>query len=130
LEDRAYEILKMVLLDSKWNVPASSLTHGEQRKLEIAILLALETEVLLLDEPTAGMALEEVPSILELLKQIKNQRNKTILLVEHKMDVLMALSDSIAVLHEGKLIADDTPEAVSQNKEVQEAYFGGGRSRG
>jgi branched-chain amino acid transport system ATP-binding protein len=130
LEDRAYEILKMVLLDSKWNVPASSLTHGEQRKLEIAILLALETEVLLLDEPTAGMALEEVPSILELLKQIKNRKDKTILLVEHKMDVLMALSDSIAVLHEGKLIADDTPEAVSRNKEVQEAYFGGGRSRG
>jgi len=130
LEDRAYEILKMVLLDTKWNVPASGLTHGEQRKLEIAILIALGTEVLLLDEPTAGMALEEVPSILELLKQIKNRRNKTILLVEHKMDVLMALSDSIAVLHEGKLIADDTPETISKNKEVQEAYFGGGRSRG
>jgi branched-chain amino acid transport system ATP-binding protein len=129
LEDRAYEILKTVLLDTKWNVSASSLTHGEQRKLEIAILLALETEVLLLDEPTAGMALEEVPSILELLKQIKIRRDKTILLVEHKMDVLMALSDSITVLHEGKLIADDTPEAISQNKEVQEAYFGGGRSR-
>jgi len=130
LEDRAYEILKMVLLDSKWNVPASSLTHGEQRKLEIAILLALETEVLLLDEPTAGMALEEVPSILELLKEIKSRKDKTILLVEHKMDVLMALSDSIAVLHEGKLIANDTPEAISKNEEVQEAYFGGGRSRG
>jgi branched-chain amino acid transport system ATP-binding protein len=130
LEDRSYDILKMVLLDSKWNVPASSLTHGEQRKLEIAILLALETEVLLLDEPTAGMALEEVPSILELLKEIKSRKDKTILLVEHKMDVLMALSDSIAVLHEGKLIADDTPETISQNKEVQEAYFGGGRSRG
>ena len=130
LEDRAYEILKTVLLDTKWNVPASSLTHGEQRKLEIAILLALETEVLLLDEPTAGMALEEVPSILELLKQIKIRRDKTILLVEHKMDVLMALSDSITVLHEGKLIADDTPEAISKSKEVQEAYFGGGRSRG
>ena len=130
LEDRAYEILNMVLLDTKWSVPASSLTHGEQRKLEIAILLALEPEVLLLDEPTAGMALEEVPSILDLLKQIKNRKDKTILLVEHKMDVLMALSDSIAVLHEGKLIADDTPEAISKNKEVQEAYFGGGRSRG
>ncbi len=130
LEDRAYEILKMVLLDTKWNVPASSLTHGEQRKLEIAILLALEPKVLLLDEPTAGMALEEVPSILELLKQIKNRGDKTILLVEHKMDVLMALSDSIAVLHEGKLIANDTPEAIGKNKEVQEAYFGGGRSRG
>ncbi len=130
LEDRAYELLEMVLLDTKWNVPASSLTHGEQRKLEIAILLALEPEVLLLDEPTAGMALEEVPSILEILKNIKDKKNKTILLVEHKMDVLMALSDSIAVLHEGKLIADDAPEAISKNQEVQEAYFGGGRSRG
>jgi branched-chain amino acid transport system ATP-binding protein len=129
-EDRAYELLNMVLLDLKWDVAASSLTHGEQRKLEIAILLALETEVLLLDEPTAGMALEEVPSILELLKQIKNRRDKTILLVEHKMDVLMALSDSIAVLHEGKLIVDDAPEVVSKNKEVQEAYFGRGQSRG
>ena len=129
-EDRAYELLEMVLLDTKWNVPASSLTHGEQRKLEIAILLALEPEVLLLDEPTAGMALEEVPSILEILRNIKDKKNKTILLVEHKMDVLMALSDSIAVLHEGKLIADDTPEAISKNQEVQEAYFGGGRSRG
>src|SRR5512137_56706 len=130
LEDRSYEILKTVLLDTKWNVPASSLTHGEQRKLEIAILLALETEVLLLDEPTAGMALEEVPSILELLKQIKIRRDKTILLVEHKMDVLMALSDSITVLHEGKLIADGPPEAISKNRDVQDAYFGGGRSRG
>ncbi len=129
-EERAYELLEMVLLNTKWNVSASSLTHGEQRKLEIAILLALEPEVLLLDEPTAGMALEEVPSILEILKNIKDKKDKTILLVEHKMDVLMALSDSIAVLHEGKLIADDTPEAISKNQEVQEAYFGGGRSRG
>jgi len=90
----------------------------------------LKTEVLLLDEPTAGMPIEEVPSILELLRQIKAQGEKTILLVEHKMDVLMALSDSIAVLHEGRLIADDTPEAISKNQEVQEAYFGGGRARG
>jgi branched-chain amino acid transport system ATP-binding protein len=129
-EDRAYELLEMVLLNTKWNVTASSLTHGEQRKLEIGILLALETEVLLLDEPTAGMSLEEVPSILEILKQIKNRRDKTILLVEHKMDVLMALSDSIAVLHEGKLIADGPPEAISKNRDVQDAYFGGGSSHG
>jgi branched-chain amino acid transport system ATP-binding protein len=128
LEDRAYELLETVLLHSKWDVPASSLTHGEQRKLEIAVLLALEPEVLLLDEPTAGMSLEEVPSILEILKQIKGRRDKTILLVEHKIDVLMALSDSVAVLHEGRLIADDTPEAISKNQVVQEAYFGGGSS--
>ncbi len=125
-EDRAYHLLKMVLLNKKWNSPASSLTHGEQRKLEIAVLLALEPEVLLLDEPTAGMSLEEVPSILELLMEIKGKRDKTILLVEHKLDVLMALSDSIAVLHEGRLIADDRPEVISQNRIVQEAYFGGG----
>jgi branched-chain amino acid transport system ATP-binding protein len=124
-EERAYQLVEMVLLNSKWNVAASSLTHGEQRKLEIGILLALETEVLLLDEPTAGMSLEEVPSILEILKQIRNKRDKTILLVEHKMDVLMALSDSIAILHEGKLIADGSPEAISTNRDVQEAYFGG-----
>lgn len=129
-EDRAYLLLEIVLLNTKWNILASSLTHGEQRKLEIAILLALEPEVLLLDEPTAGMPLEEVPSIIELLQEIKKKKDKTILLVEHKMDVLMALSDSIAVLHEGRLIADDTPEVVSKNQEVQEAYFGGGRSRG
>ena len=125
-EDRAYHLLEMVLLNKKWNSPASSLTHGEQRKLEIAVLLALEPEVLLLDEPTAGMSLEEVPSILELLMEIKEKRDKTILLVEHKLDVLMALSDSIAVLHEGRLIADDRPEVISQNRIVQEAYFGGG----
>lgn len=129
-EDQAYELLKGVLLDVKWNSPSSSLTHGEQRKLEMAILLALEPEVLLLDEPTAGMPLEEVPSILALLREIKSRRNKTVLLVEHKMDILMALSDSIAVLHEGRLIADDTPETVSKNPQVQEAYLGGGRSRG
>lgn len=130
LEDRAYQLLESVLLNAKWNVPASSLTHGEQRKLEIAILLALEPEVLLLDEPTAGMALEEVPSILEILSHIKAGRDRTILLVEHKMDVLMALSDSMAVLHGGRLIADDTPDVVSMNPEVQEAYFGGGRRYG
>jgi branched-chain amino acid transport system ATP-binding protein len=129
-EDRAYELLERVLLNTKWNAAASSLTHGEQRKLEIGILLALETEVLLLDEPTAGMSLEEVPSILEILKQIRNKRDKTILLVEHKMDVLMALSDSIAVLHEGRLIADGPPEAISKNRDVQEAYFGGRSSHG
>lgn len=129
-ENRAYDLLEMVLLNTKWNVAASSLTHGEQRKLEIGILLALETEVLLLDEPTAGMSLEEVPSILEILKRIKTERDKTILLVEHKMDVLMALSDSIAVLHEGRLIADGPPESISKNQQVQTAYFGGGSSHG
>jgi branched-chain amino acid transport system ATP-binding protein len=126
LEDRAYEILGSVLLDGKWSAPASDLSHGEKRKLEVAILLALEPEVLLLDEPTAGMALEEVPAIIALIERIKARRDTTILLVEHKIDMVMALSDSVGVLKDGRLIADDTPEAIGRNAEVQAAYFGGG----
>ena len=126
LEDRAYEVLESVLLASRWAATASTLSHGEQRKLEVGILLALEPDVLLLDEPTAGMALEEVPTIIELIQQLKARRDRTILLVEHKIDMVMALSDSIAVLKDGRLIADDTPAAISQNAAVQAAYFGGG----
>jgi branched-chain amino acid transport system ATP-binding protein len=126
LEDRAWEILETVLLGAKWQSPASELAHGEKRKLEVGILLALDAEVLLLDEPTAGMSLEEVPSIIALVESIRRRRDRTVLLVEHKIDMIMALSDSIAVLKDGRLIADDTPEAISRNAEVQAAYFGGG----
>ncbi len=102
LEDRAYELLQQVLLrGSLGRRSRASLTHGEQRKLEIAILLALDPEVLLLDEPTAGMSLEEVPAILEIIQQIKAGRNRTILLVEHKFDMIMTVSDTIAVLKDG-----------------------------
>jgi branched-chain amino acid transport system ATP-binding protein len=125
-EDQAYYILKDVLLDGKWAVPASELTHGEQRKLEIAILIALEPEILLLDEPTAGMSQEEVPAILEILEKIKSERDRTILLVEHKMDMIMTLSDTIAVLQDGRLIADGDPDDIHQSETVQKAYLGGG----
>ena len=128
-EDEAYAILKDVFLDDKWAAPANSLTHGEQRKLELAILIALKPEILFLDEPTAGMSQEEVPAILEILEQIKSNRDRTILLVEHKMDMIMTLSDSIAVLQDGKLIADGDPDTIHQSKEVQEAYLGGGAKR-
>ncbi len=126
LEERAYQFLGKVLLEKRWDAEAATLTHGEQRKLEIAILLALDPEILLLDEPTAGMSLEEVPTILELIQAIKDSRRRTILLVEHKFDMIMTLSDSIAVLKEGRLICDDTPEAVACNQEVMDAYLGGG----
>jgi branched-chain amino acid transport system ATP-binding protein len=125
-EDEAYALLKDLLLDNKWDAPASSLTHGEQRKLELAILMALEPNVLFLDEPTAGMSQEEVPAILEILAKVKSSRDRTILLVEHKMDMIMTLSDSIAVLQDGRLIADGDPETIHRSNEVQEAYLGGG----
>jgi branched-chain amino acid transport system ATP-binding protein len=129
-EDEAYTILQDMLLANKWADPANSLTHGEQRKLELAILMALEPRVLFLDEPTAGMSQEEVPAILEVLEKIKSTRDRTILLVEHKMDMIMSLSDSIAVLQDGRLIADGDPETIHRSKEVQEAYLGGGAKLG
>jgi branched-chain amino acid transport system ATP-binding protein len=130
LEDHAWALLQTVLLEGRWEAPAGELAHGEKRKLELAILLGLEPEVLLLDEPTAGMSLEEVPSIIALIDQIRQRRDRTILLVEHKIDMVLALSDSVAVLRDGRLIADDTPDAISRNPEVQAAYFGGGVSHG
>ncbi|WML59344.1 ABC transporter ATP-binding protein [Neobacillus sp. PS2-9] len=124
-EKRALEWLKLVLLDDKKDSLASNLAHGEKRKLEIAMLLALETEVLLLDEPTAGMSLEEVPAILEVIKRIKEQGNRTIILIEHKMDMILDLSDSVMVLFNGRLLADGTPEEIMKNDTVQSAYLGG-----
>ena len=123
-EDQAYDILKSVLLENKWNHFATTLSHGEQRKLEIAILLGMDAELLLLDEPTAGMSIEEVPTILDLLESLKDQRNRTILLVEHKIDMVIRLSDEIAVLQDGRLIAFDKPDEIMQNKQVQAAYLG------
>jgi branched-chain amino acid transport system ATP-binding protein len=119
-------VLETVLLAAKWRAPASDLAHGEKRKLELAILLALEPEVLLLDEPTAGMALEEVPVIIDLVQRIRARGDTTILLVEHKIDMVLALSDTIAVLKDGRLIAEGSPAAVRADPAVQAAYFGGG----
>ena len=125
ITEKAVELLEQVLLSNKIHATASQLSHGEKRKLEIAMLLALDTEVLLLDEPTAGMSLEEVPAILEVIKSIKEQGNKTILLIEHKMDMILDLSDSIMVLFNGKLLADGTPTEIMNNTTVQNAYLGG-----
>jgi branched-chain amino acid transport system ATP-binding protein len=125
LEERAIECLEQVHLTAKVNHLASSLAHGEKRKLEIAILLALDPELLLLDEPTAGMSLEEVPAIIEVIRQIRDRRDRTIILIEHKMDLVLDLSDSISVLFHGKLLADGHPNEIMNNEQVQTAYLGG-----
>ena len=124
LIERAEHYLERVALADKRHVAASLLPHGDQRKLEVAILLALEPEVFMFDEPTAGMSVDEVPVILDLIGHIKAQGDKTVLLVEHKMDVVRSLADRIVVLHQGQLVADGAPAEVIASAVVQEAYLG------
>ena len=119
------DLLEKVNLADKASLLAKNLSHGEKRKLEIAIVLALEPEVLLLDEPTAGMSLEEVPVILELLAKLRAEGENTIMLVEHKMDMVLSLSDEIAVLFNGGLLQRGSPEEIMKNEQVQKAYLGG-----
>jgi branched-chain amino acid transport system ATP-binding protein len=90
----------------------------------VALLMALEPEVFMFDEPTAGMSIDEAPVILNLIRKLKDDKRKTILLVEHKMDVVRALADRIIVLHNGKLVADGEPASVIASQVVQEAYLG------
>lgn len=125
LKDKAIYWIEQVNLSAKTNELAITLTHGEKRKLEIAILLALESELLLLDEPTAGMSLEEVPAIIALLIEIKEKGDRTILLIEHKMDMLMELSENLFILNHGKLIAQGNPQDIMNDPIVQSAYLGG-----
>ena len=124
LIDKAEELLRQTALTERRHDIASSLPHGDQRKLEVAILLALEPDIFMFDEPTAGMSVDEVPTILNLISAIKADASKTILLVEHKMDVVRSLADRIIVLHNGQLVADGEPAEVIASPIVQEAYLG------
>ena len=124
LIERAEHFLERVALKERAATLASELSHGDQRKLEVAILLALEPDIFMFDEPTAGMSVDEVPVILDLIQEIKQQKDKTILLVEHKMDVVRSLADRIIVLHQGQLVADGAPAEVIASPIVQEAYLG------
>ncbi|MGH8708392.1 MAG: ABC transporter ATP-binding protein [Burkholderiales bacterium] len=124
LIEKAEHTLHRVGLAERRDAIVSALPHGDQRKLEVAILLALEPDVFMFDEPTAGMSVDEVPVILALIEQIKAQGDKTVLLVEHKMDVVRSLADRIIVLHQGELVADGDPATVIASPIVQEAYLG------
>jgi branched-chain amino acid transport system ATP-binding protein len=124
LIDRAAELLAKVSLERRADTVTATLSHGDQRKLEVALLLALKPEVLMFDEPTAGMSVDEVPVILDLIEEIKRTGDKTVLLVEHKMDVVRRLADRVIVLHNGTLVADGEPATVVASPIVQEAYLG------
>ena len=126
LTQRAQEILESVAMADKQDMPVASLPHGDQRKLEVALLMALDPKVYMFDEPTAGMSHDEAPVILNLIRQLKQDKTKIILLVEHKMDVVRSLADRIIVLHNGYLVADGDPAEVMASPIVQEAYLGTG----
>jgi branched-chain amino acid transport system ATP-binding protein len=124
LAQAAETILGRVGLGDRHTATAGALPHGDQRKLEVALLIALEPDVFMFDEPTAGMSVDEVPNILEIISDLKRDASKTILLVEHKMDVVRSLADRIIVLHNGALVADGPPAEVMASDIVREAYLG------
>ena len=122
--ERAREVLDQVGLSSRADLAARTLPHGDQRKLELGMILAPDPEVLMLDEPTAGMAAEQVPELLDLIQTIQATGEKTVVLVEHNMNVVMRVSDRITVMHQGRVLAEGTPAEIAADSEVQTAYLG------
>jgi branched-chain amino acid transport system ATP-binding protein len=122
--EKARASLARVGLESRALQPAGSLAHGDKRRLELAMLLAADPHVIMLDEPMAGVSAENVPELVELIRSVHQQEGKTVLMVEHHMEVVTGLAQRIAVMHHGALLACDTPAAVMANETVQSAYLG------
>ncbi|WP_227378160.1 ABC transporter ATP-binding protein [Haladaptatus halobius] len=127
LVTEAEEILERVGLLDKRDVNAATLSHGERRTLELAIALGTTPKMLLLDEPTSGMSAEETKEMISLIEELSS--DVTIILVEHKMSVVMQVSDRIKVLHRGQIISDGTPEEVQNDEEVRRVYLEGGQEQ-
>ncbi len=127
LRQEAMKLLEAVGLADKADVPAASLPYGEQRRLEIARALACKPEILLLDEPAAGMNPNEIDELNRMIVNIKNKFGLTILLVEHQMRLIMGICERIIVMNFGKSLAIGTPSEIRNHKEVLEAYLGKGR---
>ncbi len=121
---RAHEALEVVGLQSQAALSASILPHGGKRKLELAILLAADPTLLLLDEPTAGMASEQVPELMGIINRVRDLGGRTLILVEHNMNVVMNACDRITVMSQGSVLAEGTPAEIALNKTVQEVYLG------
>ncbi|MDQ3671723.1 MAG: ATP-binding cassette domain-containing protein, partial [Actinomycetota bacterium] len=122
--DRADWALERVGLAERAFWPAGLLAHGDKRKLELAMVLAGESRIILLDEPMAGISHEDVDGLVELIRSVHAEEGKTVLLVEHRMEVVLGLAQRIAVMHHGALLAFDEPAAVMANETVQTAYLG------
>ncbi len=111
LEDRARQL-------------GSELSYGDRRRLEVALALACEPQLLLLDEPTAGMSIPDKPGMVELIRNISRERGVTVILIEHDMDIVFSVADEITVLHQGAVVAHGTPQEIRANEEVQRIYLG------
>jgi branched-chain amino acid transport system ATP-binding protein len=122
--ERARSALGRVGLAAREGAVAGSLSHGDKRKLELAMLLAGEPRVILLDEPMAGVSAEDVPDLVDVIRSVQQEEGRTVLMVEHHIHVVTGLAERIAVMHHGRLLAVDTTENVMRNEAVQAAYLG------
>jgi branched-chain amino acid transport system ATP-binding protein len=123
VNDRAFEIVQAIGLEGKEDITAKNLSYGDRRILDIGISLASNPKLLLLDEPTSGLASRETGKMAKFIQGLA--RDLTLVLIEHDMSIVLTISDHIAVLHQGRVIAEGTPAKIQQNEEVQEAYLGG-----
>jgi branched-chain amino acid transport system ATP-binding protein len=124
VNERVEKLLKEIGLIDKKDLPAGTLSHGDQRLLEIGLAMAPEPKLLFLDEPTAGMNPVERVKILENIRRLSRERQSTFVIVEHDMDIVFSLSDRIIVLHRGQILADGKPEEIKQNEDVRKVYLG------
>ena len=120
----AEEVIATVGLSGREMVLARNLPHGEKRKLELGIMLACDPELLLFDEPTAGMSSEQVPELIEIINKVVQEKDRTAILVEHRMDMVMSISDAITVMNQGRVLAEGSPHEIANNPQVQTAYLG------
>ncbi|HTY25253.1 MAG TPA: ABC transporter ATP-binding protein [Desulfomonilaceae bacterium] len=124
-QEEVWHVLEDVGLADQANVLGESISHGDKKRLELAVTVATEPEMLLLDEPTCGMSPEETEITMGLINKLSSERGLTILFTEHDMAVVFGVAKRISVLHQGMLIEDGTPEKVRESEEVQKVYLGG-----
>ena len=123
--DRAEELIDQLDLTAERNTEARNLSHGDQRRLGIAVALATDPDLLLLDEPTSGMGPEATEETASLIEDLRDELEISVVLIEHDMSVVMGISDNVTVLYNGTHVATGSPEEISDNEDVQEAYLGG-----